>query len=49
MFTGMASLEEILESVDIALSNGCHDITLLHCVSEYPTPIEHCNLAMMLD
>ena len=47
--TGMASIEEIEEAVDVALTNGCKDLTLLHCVSEYPAPVEHCNLATMLD
>lgn len=49
MSTGMASLEEITEAVDVAFSNGCTDLTLLHCVSEYPAPVEHCNLATMMD
>lgn len=49
MSTGMASLEEIREAVTVALTNGCNDLTLLHCVSEYPAPIEHVNLATMLD
>lgn len=49
MSTGMASLEEIGEAVEVAFSSGCKDLTLLHCVSEYPAPIEHSNLATMLD
>lgn len=49
MSTGMASLEEITEAVDVALSNGCTDLSLLHCVSEYPAPVEHCNLVTMVD
>ncbi|AIK96938.1 pseudaminic acid synthase [Candidatus Odyssella acanthamoebae] len=49
MSTGMASLEEISEAVDVALKNGCTDLTLLHCVSEYPAPVENCNLATMVD
>ncbi|MFM8454162.1 MAG: pseudaminic acid synthase [Gammaproteobacteria bacterium] len=49
MSTGMASLEEITEAVNIALNHGCTDLTLLHCVSEYPAPIAHSNLATMLD
>jgi N-acetylneuraminate synthase len=49
MSTGMASFDEIAEAVEVALTNGCNDITLLHCVSEYPTPIENCNLATMID
>jgi N-acetylneuraminate synthase len=49
MSTGMASLSEITEAVEVAVSNGCRDLTLLHCVSEYPAPIENCNLATIVD
>jgi pseudaminic acid synthase len=49
MSTGMASMQEIMEAVEVAFSSGCRDLTLLHCVSEYPAPIAHCNLATMLD
>ncbi len=49
MSTGMATVEEITEAVEVAFTNGCADLTLLHCVSEYPAPVEHCNLATMLD
>ena len=49
MSTGMASIDEIEEAVDVAFSNGCDNLTLLHCVSEYPAPIEHCNLMTMVD
>lgn len=49
MSTGMASIEEIEEAVDVAFSNGCTDLTLLHCVSEYPAPVGNSNLATMLD
>jgi len=43
--TGMATLDEIKKAVDGLLSAGCRDLTLLHCISGYPTPIEECNLA----
>ena len=49
MSTGMASLEEIREAVQVAQSSGCADLTLLHCVSAYPAAIEDCNLATMVD
>ncbi|MBW8308963.1 MAG: pseudaminic acid synthase [Candidatus Paracaedibacteraceae bacterium] len=49
MSTGMASLEEISEAVEVAMKNGCTDLTLLHCVSEYPAPPKNCNLATMVD
>lgn len=49
MSTGMASLEEINKSVKVAISNGCTDLTLLHCISAYPASIKECNLATMVD
>jgi len=45
MSTGMATLDEIAESLDTARSAGCKDIVVLHCVSGYPTPVEEANLA----
>lgn len=49
MSTGMATLEEITDAVEVAFNNGCNDLTILHCVSEYPAPVENCNLAMIQD
>jgi N-acetylneuraminate synthase len=43
--TGMATLSEINHALDTLTTAGCRDITLLHCISGYPTPIEQCNLA----
>ncbi len=43
--TGMATIEEIGHAVDVARGAGCDDLTLLHCVSGYPAPVEECNLA----
>lgn len=43
--TGMASDAEISEAVEAARSAGNGGITLLHCVSGYPTPYEDINLA----
>ena len=42
--TGMASSADIDEALAAARSAGARDIVLLHCVSGYPTPIEHSNL-----
>ena len=42
--TGMASPEEIAESVAAFRSAGGRDLVLLHCVSGYPTPAEQTNL-----
>lgn len=43
--TGMATMDEIHTAVDTVRSAGCTNLTLLHCVSGYPTPLEQCNLA----
>jgi len=43
--TGMATMEEI-ESAALTLKDaGASDITLLHCVSAYPTPAAEANLS----
>lgn len=47
--TGMASFSEIKSAVQVAQSHGCSDLTVLHCVSEYPASVEQCNLATMVD
>jgi len=43
--TGMATMDEILNAVNILAEAGGRDITLLHCVSAYPTPASEANLA----
>lgn len=47
--TGMASLEEIEESVQVLKDNGCPEIVLLKCTSSYPAPVEEANLLRMQD
>ena len=47
--TGMASLDEISETVAVARDNGCKDLILLKCTSNYPAGHESVNLATMLD
>ncbi len=47
--TGMANDEEIEEAVEAALSGGCNELALLHCVSGYPTPPEESNLRTIPD
>ena len=42
--TGMASLEEIREAVDIARAAGNKELTLMHCISAYPTELEETRL-----
>jgi len=43
--TGMATMDEIQRAVTTLHLAGCSEITLLHCVSGYPTPLDQCNLA----
>ncbi len=42
--TGMATLDEVKHAVDLFKCNT-QQLSLLHCVSGYPTPIDQCNLA----
>jgi N-acetylneuraminate synthase/N,N'-diacetyllegionaminate synthase len=42
--TGMASIEEIEEAIDVIKSQGNDNIVLLHCNSMYPSPIDIVNL-----
>ncbi len=42
--TGMANLNEIETSFKVAKRNGAKDITLLYCVSNYPSSINDFNL-----
>lgn len=44
MSTGMATPDEIAESVAAFRDAGGRDLILLHCVSGYPTPAEQSNL-----
>lgn len=45
--TGMATLEEVQGAVEVIRRAGCEDLTLLHCISAYPTPAGECDLAVM--
>src|SRR2546423_383139 len=42
--TGMADIDEVAAAVDTLTAAGAPDVALLHCVSEYPAPIEDANL-----
>lgn len=46
--TGQATLEEVGAAVDVLRGGGMGDITLLHCTSLYPAPVESLNLRAML-
>lgn len=45
--TGMCELNEIKDAVKILKKNGAKDITILHCTTEYPAPLESVNLLAM--
>ena len=49
--TGMASLDEIREAVEVFLAAGISKtaITILHCNTEYPTPMKDVNLKAMIE
>jgi N,N'-diacetyllegionaminate synthase len=49
MSTGMANMEEIRAALAVLMENGVikERITLLHCNTEYPTPMEDVNLNAM--
>lgn len=45
--TGASWLSEVEAAVRTLTDAGVHDLTLLHCVSEYPAPAEQINLRAM--
>lgn len=49
MSTGMASLDELTESVQVLRSAGCSQLVLLKCTSAYPATLDEANLATIPD
>jgi len=51
MSTGMANIEEIKDAYNVLIKAGLKssDITIVHCNTEYPTPMEDVNLKAMND
>ncbi len=47
--TGMSTMKEIKEAMDVLIENGrsLSDISVLHCNTEYPTPMQDVNLVAM--
>lgn len=43
--TGMSDLKEIEDALKVLRQNGSDNIILLHCNTEYPTPMEDVNLS----
>lgn len=46
--TGMSEIFEIQEAIDVLKKNGVNNIALMHCNTEYPTPMEDVNLKAMI-
>jgi len=47
--TGIATISDIQDAVDICRKVGNNDITLLKCTSSYPAPIDEANLLSMVN
>jgi N-acetylneuraminate synthase/N,N'-diacetyllegionaminate synthase len=45
--TGMSTLAEVKISVDAIKNEACHDVVVLQCTSNYPTPLAETNLRAM--
>lgn len=46
--TGMSTLQEVIDAFAVLRENGAGKITLLHCTTNYPTPMQDVNLNAML-
>lgn len=46
--TGMSTLKEVEDAAEVLKSHGAGRITLLHCTTEYPAPVEEVNLRAMI-
>ena len=46
--TGMSNMDEVKAAVGVLKNNGAEDITLLHCNTQYPTPMSDVNLLAMV-
>ncbi|MBE5851345.1 MAG: N-acetylneuraminate synthase [Lachnospiraceae bacterium] len=48
MSTGMSTMQEVEDALQILENNGAGEITLLHCTTSYPTKMQDVNLRAML-
>ena len=46
--TGMCTMDEVEDAVKVLKENGTGKITILHCTTNYPTPMSDVNLRAML-
>lgn len=47
--TGMSNINEVQAAVNVLKKGGVKDITVLHCNTQYPTPMEDVNLMAMVE
>ena len=47
--TGMSNINEVRTAVNVLKKGGVKDITVLHCNTQYPTPMEDVNLMAMVE
>ena len=47
MSTGMSTLIEVREALNVLKENGAREVSLLHCTTEYPAPLNDVNLKAM--
>lgn len=45
--SGMSTMGEVKEAVKILKENGASDVSVLHCNTQYPTPMQDVNLNVM--
>ncbi len=46
--TGMSTLEDVREAMAAVSKTGNREVVLLHCVTEYPAPVDQANLKAMI-
>ncbi len=46
--TGMATLDDVRDIMEVVSGAGNREVVLLHCVSEYPAPVDQVNLRAMI-
>lgn len=49
MSTGVASFDDIKESIEVLKNNGCKDLVILKCTSTYPASPENTNILTIPD
>jgi N-acetylneuraminate synthase/N,N'-diacetyllegionaminate synthase len=45
--TGMATMAEVAAAVELLYNNGCKELTLMQCTTNYPSRVEDANLRVM--